>query len=173
MSVLPRIIDKDTTTKKVHDNVVYDNVYDSESRSYFMPAKDMFHQAVKNALIKEGWSITHDPLFLRFGGVDLYVDLGAEKVIAAQKGERKIAVEVKSFVNPSVMFDFHLAIGQYIDYRTALAADDPERMLFLAVPSTIYKSFFTLPFTQTVVAENHLKLLVYDIRQEAISVWQT
>jgi XisH protein len=48
-------------------------------------AKDKFHDAVKNALIKEGWTVTDDPLFLQFGGVDLFVDLGAENIIAAQK----------------------------------------------------------------------------------------
>ncbi len=55
-------------------------------------AKDKFHQAVKNALIKEEWAITDDPLFLQFGGVDLFVDLGAEKMIAAQKENYQIAV---------------------------------------------------------------------------------
>ncbi len=50
-----------------------------------MPAKDIFHDALKNALIKEGWSITDDPLYLEFGGVDMYVYLGAEKVVGAEK----------------------------------------------------------------------------------------
>ena len=44
-----------------------------------MPERDIFHDAVKNALIKEGWTITNDPLFIQFGGVDMYVDLGVEK----------------------------------------------------------------------------------------------
>lgn len=30
-----------------------------------MPAKDMYHDVAKNALIKEGWSITDDPLFIK------------------------------------------------------------------------------------------------------------
>jgi hypothetical protein len=46
-----------------------------------MSAKDVFHNAVKNALQKEGWIITDDPLFIRFGGINIYIDLGAEKVI--------------------------------------------------------------------------------------------
>jgi hypothetical protein len=45
-----------------------------------MPTKDIYHEAVKKALIKDGWIITNDPLVLQFGGVDLYVDLGAEKM---------------------------------------------------------------------------------------------
>ena len=68
-----------------------------------MPPKDLFHGAVKNALIKEGWTITHNPLFIRFGDIDLYIDLGAEKVIAAEKDGRKIAVEIKSFLGTSVI----------------------------------------------------------------------
>jgi len=36
-----------------------------------MPAEDSFHDAVKNALIKDGWNITHDPLILGFGKRDL------------------------------------------------------------------------------------------------------
>ena len=66
-----------------------------------MPAKDQFHEAVKNALVKEGSTITDDPLFLKFGEVDMYVDLGAEKVISAWKDGEKIAVEVKSFIQPT------------------------------------------------------------------------
>jgi len=66
-----------------------------------MPAKDIFHNTVKNALQKEGWTITHDPLSIRFGKVELYVDLGAEKLIAAQKNGEQIAVEIKSFLADS------------------------------------------------------------------------
>jgi hypothetical protein len=60
-----------------------------------MAAKDIFHDAVKCALEKEGWLITNDPLFVRFGGLDMYIDLGAEKVLAAERNQEKIAVEVK------------------------------------------------------------------------------
>lgn len=57
-----------------------------------MPAKDIFHDHVVNALIKDGWNITNDPLKLQWRNKDLYVDLGAEKLIAAQKDNQKIAV---------------------------------------------------------------------------------
>ncbi|NCC36181.1 MAG: hypothetical protein EOM24_29840 [Chloroflexia bacterium] len=50
-----------------------------------MAARDLFHHAVKAALHKEGWQITDDPLVVQFGGVDFYIDLGAEKLIAAEK----------------------------------------------------------------------------------------
>ncbi|MEC4807019.1 MAG: element excision factor XisH family protein [Jaaginema sp. PMC 1079.18] len=66
-----------------------------------MPARDSFHQAVKTALLKEQWQITHDPLSLRFGGVDFAIDLGAEKLIAAQKDNQKIAIKIKNFLAQS------------------------------------------------------------------------
>ncbi|WP_083775336.1 element excision factor XisH family protein [Gloeothece citriformis] len=50
-----------------------------------MPAKDIYHDTVKIALQKEGWSITNDPLVLRYGSKDLLVDLGAKKIIAAKR----------------------------------------------------------------------------------------
>ena len=72
--------------------------------------KDLYHNQVKNALQKDGWQITHDPYELRVGGVEIYIDLAAEQVIAAQKGKVKIAVEIKSFISPSTISDFHFFI---------------------------------------------------------------
>jgi hypothetical protein len=67
-----------------------------------MAAKDIFHDLVKQALQNEGWSITHDPFKIMLGRRRGYIDLGAEKeVIAAQKGNEKIAVEIKSFIGHS------------------------------------------------------------------------
>jgi hypothetical protein len=134
-------------------------------------AKDKFHNAVKNALIKEGWTITDDPLLLQFGGVDLYVDLGAEKMIAAQKDNQKIAVEIKSFLSDSTIYDFHQAVGQILNYRLILRRKEPERILYLAVPLDIYESFFKLEFTQTAIADHQLKIIVYEIDQEMINQW--
>lgn len=63
-----------------------------------MPARGSYHEIVRKALIKDGWTITDDPLTLKFGMTELYVDLGAEKVLAAEKEGRKIVVEIKSFL---------------------------------------------------------------------------
>ena len=93
-------------------------------------ANDIFHDAIKHALEKEGWLITHDPLSLQIGGVEMYIDLGAEQLIAAEKHGEKIAVEIKSFVAVSVLYEFHLAIGQYRNYQLALLQEDPERVLY-------------------------------------------
>jgi hypothetical protein len=136
-----------------------------------MPARDKFHEAVKTGLQRDGWTVTADPLYLEFGGVDLYVDLAAEKVIAAEKEGRKIAVEIKTFSAPSLISEFHTALGQFINYRTVLQVQEAERQLYLAVPEDTYWAFFLLPFTQTVIAQQHLKVLVYDVEQEVILQW--
>ena len=67
-----------------------------------MPAFDLYHDAVKQALIKEGWTITADPYRIQFQELDLYADLAAELPIAAERQGQKIVVEVKSFVGRSV-----------------------------------------------------------------------
>jgi hypothetical protein len=137
-----------------------------------MPAKDVFHDVVKTALHKDGWTITDDPLHLRVGGVmDMYIDLGAEKVIAAEKAGRKIAVEIKSFLGSSTLSEFHLALGQFMNYRYALADTEPDRILYLAVPLEVYEAFFTLLFIQSVVQRSALHLLIYDVDTEEIVQW--
>lgn len=136
-----------------------------------MPAKDKFHQAVRVGLEHDAWVITDDPLYLEYGGVNMYVDLAADKIVAAEKGKRKIAVEIKSFSTPSLIAEFHKALGQFINYRTALQIKEPERQLYLAVPEDTYKEFFVLPFVQLIKQQQQLKLLVYDIEQEVIVEW--
>ncbi|MBD0386613.1 MAG: XisH family protein [Nostoc sp. C3-bin3] len=138
-----------------------------------MPAKDAFHTVVKTALHKEGWLITHDPYVLQAGTLELYIDLGAEKVIAAEKEGKKIAVEIKSFLSPSKITELYAALGQFIIYRIALQKQEINRTLYLAVPSTVYNEFFILPFIQSVIQTNQLCLLIYNIEQEAIAQWQS
>lgn len=51
-----------------------------------MPAKVIYHDSCKNSLIGDGWTITHDPLLLKIGKNDMFVDLGAEKFFAGEQG---------------------------------------------------------------------------------------
>jgi hypothetical protein len=134
-------------------------------------AKDIFHESVKNALQKEEWVITDDPLKFKFGEVNFRIDLGAEKVIAAEKAGEKIAVEIKSFLNPSAITDFYNALGQFLSYRLALQSKEPKRVLYLAVPLDVYKTFFQLEFSQTAIQEYQLLLIVYDPVKEVIVRW--
>lgn len=137
-----------------------------------MPAKDLFHDAVKKALIKDGWTITDDPLHLRISlKVDLFLDLGAEKMFAAQKGSEKIAVEVKSFAGNSAISEFHTALGQFLNYQDALEIKDSERILFLAVPIDTYETFFQDAFILASIRKHKLRLLVYNPTEEVISEW--
>jgi hypothetical protein len=121
-------------------------------------AKKVFHNIVKAALQKEGWMITHDPYELRVGGVEMYVDLGAEQLIAAERDQIKIAIEVKSFIGASVISEFHNAHEQFLDYRFALEEEEPDRKLYLAVPVKTYCTFFSLRFIQTSRCERRQNL---------------
>lgn len=136
-----------------------------------MPARDLFHRAVRNALIRDGWVITHDPLHIEFGGFDFFVDLGAESLIGANRDGRQIAVEVKSFAGASSLSDFHAAVGQFVNYRLVLGETDPERVLYLAVAEFVYKSLFGTGFGQKAIDAHRLKLVVFDEEQETITQW--
>lgn len=96
-----------------------------------MPAKDTYHNNVRIALEKDGWTITNDPLTLEIGDRSLFVDLGAEKIFAAEKQGRKIAVEVKSFIAASPVHDLEEALGQYIVYEDILEFSEPERNIYI------------------------------------------
>ncbi|HEY9708936.1 MAG TPA: XisH family protein [Oculatellaceae cyanobacterium] len=135
-------------------------------------AKDVFHQQVKNALIKDGWNITHDPLTIRISeAVKLQIDLAAETTIAAERDSEKIAVEIKSFVGDSDISAFHTALGQYLNYCQALEEQEPDRIVYLAIPLETYQDFFQLPFIQRSLRRYQVKLMIYDPRLEEIKQW--
>jgi hypothetical protein len=136
-----------------------------------MSAKDIFHDAVRKGLEKEGWIITDDPLRIRVGRVDMQIDLGAERMIAAEKEGEKIAVEIKSFLGTSNISEFHTALGQFLNYRIALERQQPDRFLYLAIPQGAYQTFFTLPFVEMVREHFQLSLLIYDPKNEVILQW--
>ena len=136
-----------------------------------MPKRDTFHDTVKQALIKDGWTITHDPFIISFGPHRLFVDLGAEHVLAAEKSGKYIAIEIKSFLSPSPVNDLENALGQYVLYHSLLKRSDPDRELYLAVPLEIYESLFIVPLGQIAVEDYGLKLIVFDPAQEVIEIW--
>ena len=136
-----------------------------------MSARDLFHDAVKAALQKDGWAITHDPLTIDLADGQLQIDLGAERLIAAYKDEQQIAVEIKSFTAPSAISEFHTALGQYLNYRVALKLKEPNRLLYLGVSVEIYESFFFRQLPQLSLQEYQVKLVVFDPEGEAIVKW--
>ena len=136
-----------------------------------MPAKDIYHDAVKNALIKDGWKITDDPLIISIGKKDLFIDLGAEKLIAAEKDQQKIAVEIKSFLGNSQVNDLENALGQYILYYEVLLAKQDERVLYLAIKESAYQEIFEEPIGKILLNRKIIKLLVFEPRKESILQW--
>jgi len=136
-----------------------------------MPARDVYHDIVKRSLIKDGWTITDDPLHLKWGRKDMYIDLGASQLLAAEKEARKIAVEIKSFSGRSEMDDLEKALGQYVLYLDVLGELQPERLLYLALPVWVYTSLFEEPLGQLLLKNRRLRLIVFQPEQESIKQW--
>jgi XisH protein len=135
-------------------------------------AKDLFHDNVRRALEKEGWIITDDPLFITFGGVEMYIDLGAEQILGAERNGEKIAVEIKSFVSLSATTEFNTALGQFLKYKLALEEEEPDRTLYLAIPLDISRSFFKLELPRLLIQRYQVRLIIYNPKTEEIVQWQ-
>ncbi len=138
-----------------------------------MPARDVYHHHVCHALIKDGWTITDDPYVLKWGLKDLYVDLGAERFIGAERQGQKIAVEIKSFLSPSEIEDLKDAIGQFFLYLPIIARTEPNRVLFLAIREAVYHDLFEEPIGAVLLEEYAIKLIVFDPQTEEIVKWVT
>lgn len=134
-------------------------------------AKDIYHDAVRVALEKDGWTITDEQLRLTVGSRSVYIDLGAEKLIAAEKEGRKIAIEIKSFSSPSPVNDLEHTLGQYILYRDALKRSQPKRILYLAITDEVYLDFFQEEIAQMVVENQQIKLMIFDPSEMEIVKW--
>ncbi|NEQ65275.1 MAG: fatty-acid oxidation protein subunit alpha [Symploca sp. SIO2D2] len=137
-----------------------------------MAAYDIYHQHVRTALEKDGWIITHDPFTFKVGVRQLLIALGAEKLIAAQKDKQRIAVEIKSFLASSPLSEFHTALGQFLNYRSALKRFEPQRVLYLAVPIDIYLTFFAEELTQMSIQDYNIKIVVFNAAEEVIVEWK-
>ena len=136
-----------------------------------MPRKDIMHDIVKQALIKDDWTITHDPLHIDFGDTEFFIDLGAEILLGANQGGREIAVEVKSFIRASSLNEFHTAVGQFVNYRIVLSETEPNRELYLALPEDIYANLLQTRFGQLAINKHKLKVIVVDEEEERIVQW--
>jgi hypothetical protein len=136
-----------------------------------MPRKDKYHDAVRIALEKDGWTISHDPLVLEWGNKDVYVDLGAERLLAAEKAEQRIAVEIKSFLGISDTHDLEQALGQYLLYRAILEKTDPNRLLFLAVPVDAWENTFKASLGQLMLETYNLRVIGFDPQSQEVKLW--
>ncbi|NJN33481.1 MAG: fatty-acid oxidation protein subunit alpha [Saprospiraceae bacterium] len=133
-------------------------------------ARDKYHYLVKDALIKDGWTITHDPYKIMIGRRKGYIDLGAE-IIGAKKDNQIIAVEIKSFLGVSDLDQFEDALGQFLVYLFALRKLEEERILYLATPREFYENFFSDPFFVELCEFYKVKIIVYDEVKAIIKKW--
>jgi hypothetical protein len=136
-----------------------------------MPKLDIIHDAVKNALIKDGWTITDDPYVIQYRRITLYADLGAERPIAAQRNGQKLVVEVKSFLGASKIQDLKEALGQYDIYRYLLEETAPDRKLYVAVSTVANNTFLNQDAIQLILNRHHLPLIIVDLEAEEIKQW--
>jgi hypothetical protein len=135
-------------------------------------ARDKIHTIVKQVLLNDGWTITHDPYIIETKDVDYEVDLGAEKIVAAEKSGKKIAVEIKSFIATSFVYEFHRILGQMLNYSLGMEDFEPDRQLYLAVPQKIYDESFHLSFVQKAIKRFKIQLLIFDDETQHIIQWK-
>jgi XisH protein len=138
-----------------------------------MSRRDDLHTPVRRALLKEGWTITHDPIVIAFKDLRLKVDLGAERYLAAEKEGRKIAVEVKDFDRNAMATELQKLIGQLQLYQWALEEYSPDRDLYLAVSNVVYDEYIQDEQTafHAIVERKRINLIVCDIEREVILQW--
>ena len=136
-----------------------------------MPRKDQIHEAVKNALIKDGWTITDDPYRIEYEEADVYADLRIEKGNAGGEAQRVLVIEIKEFTGVSPMHRLEQALGQYQVYRSYLRQIAPEEQLYLAVDKASYDPLFSRKSFLRIVEDYRLALLVVDVPNEEITQW--
>jgi len=139
-----------------------------------MSRRDTYHETVKQALINDGWRISHDLFPITYEGTTVSTDLGAERVAGAE-GQRIaveiIAVEVKDFDSRSLFSEFEKALGQFRLYQALLKRIDPDRVMFLAIRKETYNTFFQRPAIQVALDDNEIRLIVFDEYREEVVQW--
>ena len=137
-------------------------------------AKDIYHGAVREALENDGWTITHDPYYLimQKDVAEYEIDLGAERLINAEKGHEKVAVEVKSLLKTSLLHEFHSVLGQYMVYQYGLQKHEPNRKLYLAIPIYGFRKLQNIPPLLDMIRDFNIKLICFDSETKTIVSWE-
>jgi hypothetical protein len=136
-----------------------------------MPRKDLIHEAVKQALVKDGWTITDDPFRIHYMDADVYADLRVERDESETGLRCAFVIEIKSFVGESAVHELEVALGQYVMYRTFLRRIAPEDKLYLAVSELIYNDLFARQSFQLIVQDHQIALLVVNLTREEVISW--
>jgi hypothetical protein len=134
-------------------------------------AKDIIHEPVKKALENAGWTVTDDQYTIAYAEFTIYADLAAERLLAAERGKQKIAVEIKSFLRRSAVQDVKDALGSYEMYQTFLAEVEPERKLYLAISETAYHDTFRLEAVQLLMKRFAIPLIVVAVERKEVVGW--
>ena len=134
-----------------------------------MPRRDTHHEAVRRALEKEGWHITHDPLTVRHKGLRVFIDLAAELVQPATF--EQVAIEIKVFGGPSKVDNFERAVGQYDLYRTILQDARITRELYLAISQPAWDELSKVEAFRFHLRVRQIHVLVFDSDKEEVKAW--
>lgn len=147
-----------------------------------MPQRDAIHDLIKQALIKDRWTITDDPYVIAYGERFLFIDLGISRysnafngkhgqLIGIERDRTKIAVEIKELRGRSFIKNLEQIIGQYILYRLLLKTVDPERDVYLAITNTDYEELLNEPIGKLVINKLPLKLIIVDVEKVEVTQW--
>ena len=135
-------------------------------------AKDKIHDAVRNALIKDGWFISKEYFKLEYEEIEVYADLLAERPpIVAERAEYRIVIEIKTFAGRSFIRELQQALGQYEIYLDLIELANLNYELYLAVNESVYEQFFLRAATKQIVERHQVKLVIVDIQQEEVVKW--
>lgn len=136
-----------------------------------MPRKDTYHEIVRIGLEKDGWRVIDDPLRIVAGGVGLFIDISAERIMTFEQGHKRVAIEIKSFELQSQITSFYEALGKYLTYRKALFMAKMDFELYLAVPKKAFDSIFQKDLVKELVVEHKVHIVVYSEKNQTITSW--
>ena len=136
-----------------------------------MPARDIYHNAVKLALIKDNWAIVADPYLLQCQDINLSADISDSRPIAAEREGHKIVVDIECFVGRSLMTDFYLAVGRYKLYQMLVEKTAPEYELYLAIDDITYDNFCQREGIDFLVRSSQINIFVVNIDEQEIVQW--
>ncbi len=141
-------------------------------------AKDIYHYIVKEALEREHWVVVSDPFIMKSKRLKarLEIDLELEQILIAEKqsadGVRKILVEVKSFLRPSLVHELHSVIGQYFNYSIGVEELAENYDLYLAIPIYAYEKLIEIGLFNVVVERLSIKIIVFNPATKTITLWK-
>lgn len=138
-------------------------------------ARDVIHEGIKQAFINDGWTILEDPLQVDLIDDDTFfeIDLSVEKILETGEITRLFAIEIKSFNRPSLINSFHEALGQFLNYKAALAEGNYNHHLYIAVSELGWEKLAEVNFIQRRIRQFGLQFIIVDIDNKKIIKWLT